>query len=389
MEHRKISAPVLVVSWVLCLILGALAALAGIRIAVGSDGIALLQAQALIQNRFVGEYDPDMTRESALEAMVDSLGDRWSSYLTPEEYQDTVTSRANHYVGIGITVEDDPSGDGLHIMAVMPGSPAEEAGLQPDETIIRVEGVAVTPANRQACVDRIRGEEGTAVRLEIRGTDGAVRTKEVVRRQIRGVSVRWTMLEDQIALLTLSNFYTGAADQVSQCLEELTEADARALVVDLRFNPGGYVTELTKILDRLLPEGEVFRIESYSGREKVYTSDAGCIDLPMAVLVNENTYSAAELLAAQLRESTGAAVVGTRTSGKGYAQNLYRLRDGSAINLSNARYFTGGGVSLIGTGLVPDPYVGLNYQRQTQLYMGKLAREDDGQLQTALRTLKS
>ena len=388
MERRKLSVPVLVVSWVLCLVLGALAALTGIRVDVGSDGIALLQAQALIHSRFVGEYDPDETRESALAAMVDSLGDRWSSYLTPEQYRSTVSARANHYVGIGITVEDDPSGTGLRIMAVTPGSPAEEAGLLPDETVLRVDGIAVTPGNREESMDRIRGEEGTAVLLEIQGTDGAVRSQKVVRREIQSVSAGWTMLEDQVALLTISNFYTGAADQVNQCLEELTEAGARALVVDVRFNPGGYVTELTEVLDRLLPEGDVFRIESYTGRQKIYTSDAACVDLPMAVLVNENTYSAAELLAAQFRETSGAPIVGTLTSGKGYAQNLYRLRDGSAVNLSNARYFTGGGVSLIGTGLVPDPYVGLSYERQAELYMGRLPQEKDGQLQAALAALK-
>ena len=130
---------------------------------------------------------------------------------------------------------------------------------------------------------------------------------------------------------------------------------ARALVFDVRNNPGGYVTELTEILDDLLPEGKIFINRSSDGKETVYTSDADCVDLPMAVLVNRNSYSAAEFLAAQLQESAGAVVAGEQTSGKGFSQVLFDLPGGSAIGLSTARYYTGGGVSLIGTGLTPDP----------------------------------
>ena len=141
-------------------------------------------------------------------------------------------------------------------------------------------------------------------------------------------------------------------------------------------------------LDDLLPEGVIFRTTAYNGKEKEYTSDAGCVDLPMAVLVNADSYSAAEFLAAQLQESAGAAVVGEQTSGKGYSQMLFDLPDGSAMGLSTARYFTGGGKSLIGTGLTPDPQVSLTQAQQRDLLMGKLAHEDDAQLQAAIQTLR-
>ena len=383
---KKVSLLVLVLACILCLASGCVLTLAALRLAVGGDGMALLQAQAVIRNRFVGDYDPDLTRQAAEEAMVDSLGDRWSYYLTPEELEHTMGTRENSYVGIGVTIQDEEGG--LLILSVNPGGPADQAGILPGEIICAVDGQPITPESRDRSIDRIQGEEGTVVALDIQDEEGGRRIVEVTRGQVRSISARWEMLGEDTALLTIANFYSGAADQVTACLAELTEGGARSLIIDVRNNPGGYVTELTAILDQLLPEGEIFRMEYYNGAQRVYTSKEDCVDLPMAVLVNENSYSAAELLAAQLHETAGAPVVGTRTSGKGYSQNLYRLRDGSAINLSSARYFTGGGVSLIGTGLVPDPYIGMSYARQWGLLMGQLDHAEDGQLQAALAAME-
>ena len=384
---NKVPVLTLVLACILCLLAGGLLALLGLRLAVGSGGLALLQAQALINTRFVGDYDPDLTRQAAERAMVDQLGDRWSVYLTPQQLQNLKNNRKNSYVGVGITVNDDEHG--LLIVKIAPDSPAEKAGLQPGEVICGVDGAAYARENWDELMELLHGESGTSVSVEVLDEAGEVRTVELVRGTVKSITVSWEMLEGDVALLTIDNFYSGAAKQAKTCLEELQEAGARALVIDVRNDPGGYLSELSRILDMLLPEGDLIRTESYSGRMKVYTSDAACVDLPMAVLVNENTYSAAELLAAQVHESVGAPLVGTKTVGKGYAQSLYTLRDGSAINLSDARYFTGSGVSLIGTGLTPDPYVGLSYARQVQLLMGVLPHEDDGQLRTALRVLET
>ena len=370
---------------VLCVLAGGLLVIGALRLTLGAEGIALLQTKALIQTRFVGDYDPEEVHQATETAMVNALGDRWSYYLTPQQLRQTTDTRNNSYVGIGLTVENVE--EGLLITVVNPDGPAQKAGVLPGEIITAVDGTPVTSGNQVDSIDAIRGESGTPVVLELLDETGARREVTVTRGAVRVVSVRWEMLEDDVALLTIANFYTGAADQVERCLKELREAGARALVIDVRNDPGGYVTELTDILDQLLPEGDIFRITSFTGGEKVYTSGPSCVDLPMAVLVNENSYSAAELLAAQIHETTGAPLVGTRTTGKGYSQNLYRLRDGGAVNLSSARYYTGGGTSLIGTGLVPDPYVGLNYYRQWDLLMGKLDHTQDGQLQAALKAL--
>lgn len=390
MENRNpkkmISRTKAVVACILCLLLGGAAAFGGVWLALGSDGITLLQANRLITEKFVGDYDETAHREATLEAMVDSLGDRWSYYLTPQEYQQVQDTRSNSYVGIGVTVSRDEP-DGLLILSVTQGGPAQEAGLTAGEIIRAVDGTPVTEETREDCVTAIKGAEGTTVRLEVEGTDGLCRTVEVERRTVRGITAAWEMVAGNVGHITIQNFYSGTADLVRQGVEELTAQGAKALVLDVRNNPGGYVTELTEILDLLLPEGDIFISRSYDGKEKVYTSDGACVDLPLAVLVNGDSYSAAEFLAAQLRESAGAVVAGTRTCGKGYSQMLYRLYDGSAIGLSTARYYTGGGESLIGVGLEPDPAVELTEEAKARLLVGELPYEEDLQLQAAIKAL--
>ena len=390
-EKRGIPLPVFVTGCILCLVLGAAAALLGLRAAIGTDGLALLQAKLLIQERFVGEYDPQEQREAVLGTMVYALGDQWSYYLTPEDYQQVVRSRKNVYVGIGVTIDTEDEEDGILILAVTPDSPAEEAGILAGERIVGVEGTEVTQKNQAECVEMIHGEEGSQVELEVQGEDGARRSLTVTRRTIQVRSVEWSLLEDGVGLVSIRNFYSGSAAQVRRGVQELLDQGMTALVLDVRNNPGGYVTELTDILDLLLPAGEIFISregrEEAGGREKIYRSDAACVDLPMAVLVNAESYSAAEFLAAQLRESAGAVVAGTRTSGKGYSQKLYPLLDGSAVGLSTARYFTGGGTSLIGKGVRPDPRVSLGEKEEMLLQVGRLAPAEDAQLQAALEAL--
>ena len=371
---------------VVCFVLGGGVTLTVAWQALGQDGQALLQAYRLVTGKFVGEYDQRTMVESTLENMVTALGDRWSGYLDPQEAQQVKTARANTYVGIGVTVGQEPE-DGLEILRVTEGGPAQAAGLAPGEIIRGVDGQTITAENRADLVNAIQGEAGTTVTLEVEGTDGARRTVEVTRQEIHGLTATWTMLADQVGLVSIQNFYSGTADLVKQGVEELQAQGARALVFDLRNNPGGYVTELTEILDFLLPEGTIFISRTNDGEETVYTSDAACVDLPMAVLVNAESYSAAEFFAAELREAAGAVVAGEQTSGKGYSQMLFTLADGSAISLSTARYYTGSGISLIGTGVTPEPLVALSQEEAQRLLAGTLPPEEDPQLQSALAAL--
>lgn len=220
-----------------CFLLGGLVTLGVVWKVVGQDGRTLLQAYQLIRSEFVGEYDSQTHLETTLETMVDALGDRWSYYLTPEEAQQVKANRENTYVGIGITVGQNVE-DGLEILRVTEGSPAQEAGLQAGEIIRGVDGQAITSDNRETMLSAIQGEEGTTVSLEVEGTDGARRTVEVTRQEIHGVTATWTMTENQVGLVTILNFYAGTADLVKQGVAALQEEGAQALVFDLRNNPG-------------------------------------------------------------------------------------------------------------------------------------------------------
>lgn len=320
---------------------------------------SLLKGLELVRTKFVAEYDETQVVDGALTGMVDALGDRWSSYLTAEAYEAQQQRRKNEYVGVGITVsfEDER---GLVILAVTGGGPAEEAGLLVGELVTAVDGVSITGEARFEGADRIGGEEGSTVKLTLMSPDGSTREVECERRVIPERPVESELREDGVGYVRLKNFYDNSADALKSAVDDLVERGASALVFDLRNNGGGYLHELTPMLDHLLPEGPIFRTKNAAGEEKVTQSDAHCVEVPMAVLVNENTYSAAEFFAAELREQGAAVIVGEPTSGKGYSQQSMGLPNGGAMNISTGAYFTGEGVSLIGTGVTLDAEVYLD-----------------------------
>lgn len=344
---------------------------AGVLLAVfygifGKEGLSLLEGLYLVNSRFVGEYDETQVVDSALSGMVDGLGDRWSYYLTEEEYEAQNQRRTNQYVGIGVTVNYE-SEDGLTIVEVTEGGPAEAAGLQSGEVVTAVDGFSLAGEARYEGAERIQGEEGTTVTLEVLGTDGETRTVEVTRASLDSDPVTAKMLEGNVGYAALANFYDHSADRLKEEVTRLKEEGAEALVFDMRNNGGGYLSELTEMLDFLLPEGPIFISRDRAGNEEVTQSDAACVDLPMAVLVNANTYSAAEFFAAELQEQGVAVIVGEPTSGKGYSQQTFALPHGGAMAISTGAYFTGSGTSLIGTGLTLDREVYLTDEGDAQL----------------------
>ena len=341
---------------------------------VGKGGLSLLEGLWLVNSRFVGEYDETQVVDAALEGMVDGLGDRWSYYLTEEEYAAQNQRRTNQYVGVGVTV-NYTSEAGLEIVEVAAGGPAEAGGLQPGEIITAVDGFSLAGEARYEGADKIQGEEGTAVTLEILGTDGATRTVELIRASLDSDPVTARMLDGKVGYVALANFYDHSAQRLEEEVARLQEEGATALVFDMRNNGGGYLSELTEMLDFLLPEGPIFISRDRAGQEEVTQSDAACVELPMAVLVNANTYSAAEFFAAELQERGVAVIVGEPTSGKGYSQQTFALPHGGAVAISTGAYFTGSGTSLIGTGLTLDKEV-------------YLTGEGDAQLEAALELLR-
>lgn len=347
---------------------------------LGRNGLAMVQTYLLARFAFVEEdADLDGATDKALSAFVDGLGDRWSYYLSPTNYQSTLERRANNYVGVGVTISYERE-EGLLVQSVTEDGPADKAGVVPGDIITAVDGRSIAGDSREQGSDLIRGESGTQVTLTLLGADGTSRDVTCTRATMRNPSASGRMLEGGVGYVKLDNFYSGAADSFKNEVDALVEQGAKSLLVDLRSDPGGYISELEKILDYLLPEGPVFTHKPRWWFQSVYQSDADCVDLPMAVLVNRDTYSAAELLAAQLRESVGAPIVGELTSGKGYSQITFPLINGGGAGLSTAAYCTGSGHSLIGEGITPD--VELSLPKGTAL-----GGEDDVQLQAAAALL--
>ena len=354
---------------------------------LGPEGLGMMEAVVLINTQFVGEHDMGAATDQAMDALIEGLGDRWSYYMDAEGYAAQQESRSNSYVGIGVTVTYPEEG-GLLIQSVAEGGPADQAGLTAGERITAVDGIELTGEDQQRATDLIKGEAGTQVTLTVEAADGSTREVTVTRGTVEEHPAEGELLADGTGLVTIKNFNSRCADETMAVVEDLMAQGAERLVFDVRNNGGGYVDELTALLDYLLPEGDIFRSETKAGTKRVVTSDAHCVDLPMAVLVNGSTYSAAELFAAQLQEMDRGVIVGEPTFGKGFSQQTFPLLYGGAINLSTARYYTGGGVCLIGTGLTLDREVALTEEQSAALSSGALAPEDDPQLQAAIALLK-
>ena len=351
-----------------------------------SPEIQKLQAlESLIDDKFVEEYDQTALYDGAAEGMIDSLGNRWSYYIPADEYESYLEQMKNAYVGIGVTIVYREDGY-IDIQKVEPDSPAQEAGIQPGDILIGVEGADVATLTMDEVKNRVRGEKGTQVQLQLRRGEQTLDVA-VYRKEIQTIVASGTMLEGNVGLVQIANFDSRCKDETLAAVEKLLQQGATALIFDVRYNPGGYAHEMVGVLDYLLPAGPLFCSVDYNGKEDVDYSDATFLDIPMAVLVNQDSYSAAELFAAALQEYEAAVVVGEHTTGKGHYQNTFRLPDGSAAVLSVGRYTTPNGVNLDGVGIAPDVEVPVEEELYWQIYAGNVPPEEDPQIQAALGAL--
>ncbi|MBR6950917.1 MAG: PDZ domain-containing protein [Oscillospiraceae bacterium] len=346
----------------------------------------LLELSGVIDERFVGEKDPAAVEEACAAAMVEGLGDRWSYYISAEELKEYDVTMANNYVGVGVTVRKPEEDDPLEVIKVQEGGGAAEAGVLPGDLITAADGVSLKGMTLEEASALVRGEEGTEVVLEILRGEQTL-TLSMVRKALPLEAISGEML-DGIGYIRIENFYTGTGDSFVRTAEDLLDQGAEALVMDVRFNGGGYVSELTRMLDYLLPEGLIFHMEYTDGTESRTSSDASRVECPLAVLVNDSSYSAAEYFAEAIREFDCGIVGGQATTGKGYSQVMIRLSDGSGVNLSTARYFTPNGSSLAGVGIQPDIPVEVDEEEYYAVYYGVLPREEDHQLQAVLEALR-
>lgn len=336
---------------------------------------------------FIDDYDEGRLADGAATGMIAATGDEWSYYISAEDYARYEEQMNNAYVGIGVTILEDEAAGGFAITSVTEGGPAAVGGVAVGDVLTRVEGESALELGQEETVNRVRGEAGTEIQLTFE-RDGVPYDVTLIRGSIPTEVAAYAMTEDRIAVITIENFDSRCAEQAIAAVERALDEDAVGIVFDVRNNPGGLKTELVELLDRLLPEGVLFRSLDYAGKEEVDRSDAVCVELPMAVLVNEDSYSAAEFFAAALQEYDAAAVVGAKTYGKGNFQNTFRLSDGSAIAISVGKYFTPEGVSLSGVGITPDIPVELDDEAFARLYYGQLPMEEDAQMQAALAVVR-
>lgn len=344
------------------------------------------EVQEIIETYFIDDYDEDTLADGAASGMVDATGDEWSYYLSADEVAAYEESMANAYVGVGITITEDAEAGGMRVEEVAAGGPAEEAGIRVGDLLLAVEGEDVLTLGIDGTRNLVRGEEGTHVNMHF-SRNGSEYDVSVERRSIETPVVTGELLDENIGYIKIDNFDERSAAETIAFVKDLIGQGAEALLFDVRFNPGGYADELVKVLDYLLPEGDLFRSVDYAGREEVDTSDASCVELPMAVLVNEDSYSAAEFFAAALQEYEWATIVGSQTYGKGNFQTAFYLSDGSMVNLSIGKYYTPGGKSLSETGVTPDVVVDLDDEQYALLYYNALEQADDPQFQAAIDTL--
>ena len=375
-----------ILTYVLVFLVGFAAAMS-IFTFFGTPARKLGQLEQLITQCFIGEADTKVMEDYAASAMVSSLGDRWSYYVTAEDYDTLLEQQENAYVGIGITIIADEEEVGFRIMAVQENGTAREAGLQVDDRIISADGQSMEGLTVEELRNIVRGKEGTTVHLVVVRGEQELEF-DVKRAKILTDVVTCQLLDDGIGLITIANFDSRCANESIAAIESLRVQGATSLIFDVRNNPGGYAHEMVELLDYLLPEGDLFRTVDYKGNESVDRSDASFLDMPMVVLCNEDSYSAAEFFAAAIQEYEAGTVIGMPTCGKGYFQYTYRLSDGSAVGLSVGKYFTPSGKSLADVGIQPDITVEVDDDTYAKIYYGQLDPMEDPQILAAIDALK-
>ena len=345
------------------------------------------QLTEIIDGYYVDDVNIEEVQDAAAHAMIDTLGDRWSYYIPASEYASYLEQAHNAYVGVGITITAREDGQGFDILSVEETGPAQEAGIQPEDRLMAVDGQSVVGMTSTEVRNLVRGEEGSTVELTVLRSGEEI-IFQVERRELQVVVAEAHMLSDETGLVVIYNFDDRCAEESIAAIESLIAQGAKKLVFDVRYNGGGYAHEMVELLDYLLPSGDLFRSVNYAGKESVDTSDPEWLDMPMAVLVNAESFSAAELFAAALQEYEAAVVVGEQTSGKGYYQNTFPLDDGSAVGLSTGKYFTPLGISLEGVGITPDVIVEVDEETAAGIYYATLDYGEDPQIQAAIEALK-
>lgn len=336
---------------------------------------------------YYDDIENEKLQDGLYTGLIDGLGDKYSVYYNEEDYQALQISTTGQYYGIGAGLSQDKDTMVVTVNKVYEGTPSESAGLLKDDVIVSVDGTEAASMELSELVKLIRGEKGTTVHLEIyRPSTEENLSFDVERQDITLPSVSHKMFEDGIGYVHIDSFETETATQFEEAVKDLEDQGMKALIIDVRYNPGGMVTAVVQILDDILPEGTVVYTEDKNGNRQDYTSSGDTyLDYPIAVLINGESASASEILAGAIKDYQYGTLIGTTTFGKGIVQTIFPLEDGDAVKLTTAKYFTPNGNYIHGAGIEPD--IELEYE-----YLDKDATSYDeaydNQIQKAIEVLK-
>lgn len=361
---------------IVCLVVAALTAGATYALTIGGigskqyfdDAKAYVEIEKIINENYIGSVDDDTLFNAAASAMVRSIDDKWSYYMSPEEYAAYKLTSSNEYAGIGISVKQNDSGD-FEIFSVDSGTPAEAAGLTAGQLIVSVDGQPVADMTLSEMQELIRSKLNKDFPMVVSDKKGNEVSVTVACEIIYKDPVSSRMLDRNIGYIKIANFEAGSSEGTINAIERLVAEGATSFIFDVRNNPGGLLSELVSLLDYLLPDGDLFISVDKQGNEMVKTSDKICLSSKMAVLVNANTYSAAEFFAAALQEYDWATIVGENTTGKARSQITLELSNGGAVHISTHKYLTPDRVDLSEVGGIKPDIEAVNTNEDPQIQL--------------------
>lgn len=342
----------------------------------------------VVDELYLGEIDEEKLVEGTIQGYIYGLGDKYTEYISKEDMEDYTNQLMGNYVGIGIYMVLNEEHNLIQVLAPIKESPAEKAGLLPGDLITKVDGVEYSGDQMTAASNKIKGEAGTKVKLEIL-RDKKVLEVELTRAEIQMNPITAKVLEQdkKIGYIEFASFDEGTGEEFKSKFEELKKQNIESLVIDLRNNGGGLVSEALEIADYIINKGDTLLITVNKSEEEEITKARTnpIIEMPIVVLVNENTASASEILAGALKDNNKAIIVGTQTFGKGVIQQLLTLKDGSGLKITIEEYFTPNKNKINGVGIEPDEIVKLPETVENILLVKE---EEDTQLKKAIEVLQ-
>ena len=326
---------------------------------IGSEVEGKLNAiDSVLESFYFGDVDDETAKDNIYKAYLSSYGDKYTMYYTADEYKALKESTNGKFYGIGAVCQLSGEG-GVLLVDVYDNGAGYQAGLRSGDRVVNVDGRDITGMELSSAVALIKGDKGTSVTLEvIRGTERL--TFSAVRDAVEAKTVSYTLLDNNIGYLSISQFEEVTTKQFKAAVEDLQSQGMKGLVIDIRNNPGGVLKTVADMLDYILPNGLIVYTETKSGKRQEYSgSDNHELNIPMAVLVNGNSASASEIFAGAMQDYDKAQIIGTQTFGKGIVQTIRPLTDGSAVKYTIAKYFTPKGQDIHGKGVTPDSIVEL------------------------------